>query len=63
VAGDDYELLFTAAPDDELRLLDAGQETGTTVSRIGRVTAGRGVEVVDAAGVKVNLAQPGYRHF
>jgi len=63
VAGDDYELLFTAAPDDEWRLLAAGQETGTAVSRIGRVTAGRGVEVVDAAGVKVNLAQPGYRHF
>jgi len=63
VAGDDYELLFTAPFGDERRLLAAAQGTGTAVSRIGRVAAGEGVEVIDAAGEKVELARPGYRHF
>ncbi len=63
VAGDDYELLFTAAPGDEGRVLAAAQAAGTAVSRIGRVAKGQGVEVFDAVGAKVDLVRPGYSHF
>ncbi|MCC7273852.1 MAG: thiamine-phosphate kinase [Alphaproteobacteria bacterium] len=58
--GDDYELLLTAAPDDPR--LDAVRALGVPVTAIGRVVAGAGVAVLDAAGRPVPIARTGYRH-
>ena len=53
--GDDYEILFTARP---------GAVAGLAgVTRIGRIVAGGGVSLRDAAGRPVEVGATGYRHF
>jgi thiamine-monophosphate kinase len=52
-AGDDYEILFTAAPGMSLE----------GVSRIGRILAGQGVALVGRDGRPVEVGAAGYRHF
>ena len=63
VAGDDYELLFTAPPVDETRLLAAASAAALAVTCIGQVVEGQGVEVLDQAGNPVVIDHGGYRHF
>ncbi len=46
--GDDYEILFTAAPSRRARLLEAADDAGTPLRRIGAALTGQGV---DAGGV------------
>jgi len=58
-AGDDYELLFTLPPEAWACLDDL--VVPATV--IGRVTAGEGLRVLDAAGKAVPVARRGYDHF
>ena len=59
-AGDDYELLFTVAPDrvGRLRALEAAD----TVAEIGVIEPEPGLRLVDAAGTTIS-APAGYRHF
>jgi thiamine-monophosphate kinase len=63
--GDDYELLFSAAPEDRERVMRAGETAGTAVTRIGRIeaaTAGQPrVRVLDGSGVP--LATTPWRSF
>jgi thiamine-monophosphate kinase len=61
--GDDYELLFAAAPGEADRVLAAGRATQTPVSRIGRFMDGTGVLVLDAAGAPIPLPRRGWSHF
>jgi thiamine-monophosphate kinase len=61
--GDDYELLFAAAPGDADRVLAAGHATQTPVARIGRFMDGAGVLVLDAAGAPIPLPRRGWSHF
>lgn len=58
--GEDYELLFTAAEGAELPR--ACPETGTAVTRIGRVVAGSGCVIEDVGGTLWNAAELGYEH-
>lgn len=60
--GDDYELCFTGPHDLDIeRLAEAG---GIAVTRIGRITAGSGLQLVDPEGGRTKLADAvGYRHF
>jgi thiamine-monophosphate kinase len=62
--GEDYELLFTAAPDRaEALARRVTAETGTPVSRIGEVRpAAEGVAFLDDAGEPVEV-RPGFEHF
>ena len=53
--GDDYQTLFTAPPSARAAI------TGAT--RIGEVSAGQGVSVLDAAGLPMVFERPGFRHF
>jgi len=62
-AGDDYELVFTASPAQRTAIADAAATTGTAVARIGRVTAGTGIEVVAADGSVILFPSAGYLHF
>ena len=58
--GDDYELLFTAAPDADIAGLAAG--VGVPVTAIGRIEAGAGVQVLDRDGGPLPLTRRGFRH-
>jgi thiamine-monophosphate kinase len=62
--GDDYELLFAAAPGDAPRILEAGRVARTPVTRIGRFTAGAAdVRVLDPNGSEMSLPRGGWSHF
>lgn len=61
--GDDYELLFTAAPGDAERVRAAGRSAGVAVTRIGRIEAARGLRLVDAAGTPVAHTFGSFDHF
>ena len=59
--GDDYELVFTADPAARDAVLAAAGTTPAT--RIGRIEAGEGVRVQDAAGRALDLQATGWSHF
>jgi thiamine-monophosphate kinase len=61
--GDDYELLFTAAPAQRPAVLAAAQAAGVGVSCIGAVTDGPALQVLDAAGKAVDTPFRAYDHF
>lgn len=62
--GDDYELVFTAPATAEQKILiAAAAAAGVGVTRIGRITAGDGVAVIDTDGAEILLDTMGYRHF
>lgn len=61
--GDDYELVFTAPPAQRSAIEAAAADCGCRVARIGRVLAGRGARLLDAAGGQVKLDKEGYDHF
>lgn len=60
--GDDYVVLFTAAPEARAALEAAEQGRPLRLSRIGRVEAGAGVDVMDLQGSAVPLPDAGYAH-
>jgi len=62
VAGDDYELCFTAPPAHAQAIALAAEATATRVSRIGTIRAGSGLSV-RRSGQPVELSQSGYLHF
>ena len=59
-AGDDYQIAFTADPAREKDIMNFAKDV--TVTRIGTVGAGQGVELRHA-GRPVTMAKTGYRHF
>lgn len=61
--GDDYELLFTAAPSQRAAVLAASEQTATRVSRIGSVRAEPGVRLFDAQGQTVEQVFSSFEHF
>jgi thiamine-monophosphate kinase len=61
--GDDYELLFAAAPADADAVRAASIKAGVPVARLGRFVAGGGVVVRDGSGAAITLPQGGWSHF
>lgn len=62
--GDDYELLFAAAPGAAAAVMGAAARAGVTVTRIGRMVAGPPEVVVTGAdGQPMHLARGGWSHF
>ncbi|HEV8014602.1 MAG TPA: thiamine-phosphate kinase [Stellaceae bacterium] len=61
--GDDYELLFTAAPPHADAVEAAAQAAGVTVTAVGSMTTGAGVTLLDAAGRPIEIEHAGYAHF
>lgn len=61
--GDDYEIVFTAAPEAADAVRRAGAETGLAVTRIGCLVPGNGVVVQRADGTAVAIRNGGYHHF
>jgi thiamine-monophosphate kinase len=61
--GDDYELLFAAAPEDRAAVEAAGLAARTPVTRLGRFTAGAPhVSLRDATGRDITPAKLGWSH-
>jgi thiamine-monophosphate kinase len=61
--GDDYELLFSAAPDRRDAVLRAAQEAGVAVSCIGSIEAEPGLWLLEADGQARLIAGRGFDHF
>jgi thiamine-monophosphate kinase len=62
--GDDYELLFTAAPTRRAEVESAGSASSVPVARIGRIlAAGSRLRIVDASGVEVPTPWQAFDHF
>ena len=61
--GDDYELVFTAAPSARAAVEQAGKESATRVTRIGRIEAEAGLRIVDAGGAPVAQRFGSFDHF
>ncbi|WP_332741244.1 thiamine-phosphate kinase [Hydrogenophaga sp.] len=61
--GDDYELLFTAAPTARAAVEAAAQASHTPVQRIGRIGAAPGLRVLDASGHPVAVSTRSFDHF
>lgn len=60
--GDDYELCFSAPPEAREAIENAARESGTPVTRIGRVIAGSGVRAL-LDGREWKPSSSGYAHF
>ncbi|MFD0739112.1 thiamine-phosphate kinase [Lysobacter koreensis] len=61
--GDDYELCFTTPPQARATIGRIAAETGTALTRIGRIVAGSGVQAFTAAGTAWIPDRAGYAHF
>lgn len=62
--GDEYELLFSAAPEARGEVAAIGRREGVALTRIGALTAESGVRLEDGSGgVRVAPEGGGYRHF
>lgn len=62
--GDDYELAFTAPPENRIAIAALGERHGLRVTRIGEVVAGCGVSVTDVRGRPLALpGAAGFDHF
>ena len=61
--GDDYELLFTAAPQEHERVLGAARQSGVAVTRIGSIEAQAGLRLTDAQGQPIKAQLSSFDHF
>ena len=61
--GDDYELLFTVPPDLADSVQDAANDCDVSITCIGRITHGSGLQVLDAQGVPLSRRFTSFDHF
>ena len=61
-AGDDYELVFTAAPDNAANLRKAAKIIGLRLSKVGDVQKGEGVSIL-SDGKIMSFDKTGHKHF
>jgi thiamine-monophosphate kinase len=61
--GDDYELLFTASPDQADEVLEAGDRCDVSITCIGRITPVAGVQVLDLQGLPLSRRFASFEHF
>jgi thiamine-monophosphate kinase len=61
--GDDYELLFSAAPQQARRVQDAASQAQVAVTRIGQIDAQIGLRLTGTQGQLLHSAYPSFDHF
>lgn len=62
-AGDDYELVFTSSPENAAEILEASDKISVPLTKIGMVSAGKAVDVLDSKGKIIKFDQTGHKHF
>jgi thiamine-monophosphate kinase len=62
-AGDDYELLFTAAVESTEAIAALSSRLGISITMIGKIEPGSGVRLAGVDGRLIRLDHTGYRHF
>lgn len=60
--GDDYELLFTSPARNINQIKEISRKTGVRITKIGKITPGNSVDVLDGSGNKVEAKNYGYKH-
>lgn len=67
VGGDDYELCFTASPDQSKKIVEIARSLQIPLVKLGQVQAseslGQGVVIQDAKGLKTALRSNSFNHF
>lgn len=63
IAGDDYEIAFTAPAAKCAAVMQAAKKARVRVTEIGRVERGQGTVLLDGQGREIALRRTGYRHF
>jgi thiamine-monophosphate kinase len=61
--GDDYELLFTAAPERQAEITTLARRLDLPLSRIGMIRADQGLHVLDEKGQELPVRKAGWQHF
>ena len=61
--GDDYELLFTAAPSQRDAIEGLAEKLDLPITHIGQMRTAPGIRVLDAAGAEVHPERTGWQHF
>lgn len=61
--GDDYELCFTAHPTTRPEVEGLIERVGVNLTRIGTITEGPGLRVLDAGGKPIPITHMGFDHF
>lgn len=61
--GDDYELLFTAPQSNRAAIKTLSQKLSLPLNRIGSITAGNSVRLLNESAEDIPLAVKGWRHF
>lgn len=61
--GDDYELVFTASPEQRAQVQEAALSVGVPVTRIGRIDKAHGLRLVDGQGRAVSDTFASFDHF
>jgi thiamine-monophosphate kinase len=61
--GDDYELCFTAPPEQRDAVLSAAASANTPVTRIGRLKSAAGIQILDTAGKSLPFTSQSFDHF
>ena len=61
--GDDYELLFTAPPENRRQIQAAAQTAQTPVHRIGKINHSGSLKILNAQGNEIHLPRAGFDHF
>lgn len=63
LGGDDYEILLTCKAEREYDLQKHCQSNNVAVTKIGMVTAGRGVTMLDTHQQPISFSRTGWQHF
>lgn len=61
--GDDYELCFTAPPSQEEFIVSLRTKLNLRLTRIGKITTGHELSIIDAQGKLLDFENRGYDHF
>lgn len=61
--GDDYELCFTASPENHNQIAALGQELGLPLQSIGHITRHQGLNVHGMDGTVMKIKENGFDHF
>jgi thiamine-monophosphate kinase len=61
--GDDYELCFTAPVSNRDKVLHAGRQSGTPVTRIGHIDRQLGLRLIDQTANSVSMTTSSFDHF